>query len=264
MGAQRAVAFAALDLASGADAQDRFGSTINDVVLAVCSGALRAHLPAHGQDTEARWWRSCRSRCAATRGRTPPGNHLSAMFVPLSNDKKTPLERLRTVTAASAAGKGQERAVGYGPMATRLTEAVPPALVKPMVQLGVRSGVLRRLRPGNLMISNVPGPDFPLYFAGMELRAVYPLGPVIDGVALNITVQSYCGSLFVGINASARRRARPAGPDAGDGGRAVAPVPDGGGGGGARNGPPGPGWPPDRTRCRRPGAIRRMGTPTRL
>jgi diacylglycerol O-acyltransferase / wax synthase len=129
------------------------------------------------------------------------GNHLSAMFVPLANDKKTPLERLRTVTAASATCKGQERAVGYGPMATRLTEAVPPAVVKPMIQLGVRSGVLRKLRPGNLMVSNVPGPDFPLYFAGMELCAVYPLGPVIDGVALNITVQSYRESLFVGINA---------------------------------------------------------------
>ena len=54
------------------------------------------------------------------------------------------------------------------------------------------------------MVSNVPGPDFPLYFAGMELRAVYPLGPVVDGVALNITVQSYRESLFVGINACAR------------------------------------------------------------
>ena len=53
------------------------------------------------------------------------------------------------------------------------------------------------------MVSNVPGPDFPLYFAGMELRAVYPLGPVIDGVALNVTVQSYRESLFVGINACA-------------------------------------------------------------
>jgi diacylglycerol O-acyltransferase / wax synthase len=88
-------------------------------------------------------------------------------------------------------------------MATRVAEAIPPALAKPVIQLGVRSGVLRRLRAGNLMISNVPGPEFPLYFAGMELRAVYPLGPVVDGVALNITVQSYRESLYVGINASA-------------------------------------------------------------
>ena len=55
------------------------------------------------------------------------------------------------------------------------------------------------------MISNVPGPDFPLYFAGMELRAVYPLGPVMHGVApINITVQSYLDSLFVGINAASK------------------------------------------------------------
>ena len=64
-------------------------------------------------------------------------------------------------------------------------------------------GVVRRLRAGNLMISNVPGPTFPLYFAGMRMEAVHPLGPVIDGVALNITVQSYRDSLFVGMNACA-------------------------------------------------------------
>jgi WS/DGAT/MGAT family acyltransferase len=203
VGADRAVSFTALDLEQVRMLKTRFGSTINDVVLAVCSGALRSHLLAHGLDTESPLVAVVP---VSVRGDTTGdklGNHLSAMFVPLSNDKKTPLERLRTVTAASAASKGQERAVGYGPMATHLTEAVPPAVVKPMVQLGVRSGMLRKLRPGNLMISNVPGPDVSLYFAGMELRAVYPLGPVIDGVALNITVQSYCESLFVGVNASA-------------------------------------------------------------
>jgi diacylglycerol O-acyltransferase len=203
VGADRAVSFATLDLEQVRMLKTRFGSTINDVVLAVCSGALRAHLVAHGQDTESPLVAVVP---VSVRGDTTGdklGNHLSAMFVPLSNDKKTPLERLRTVTAASATSKGQERAVGYGPMATSLTDAVPPAVVKPMVQLGVRSGMLRKLRPGNLMISNVPGPDISLYFAGMELRAVYPFGPVIDGVALNITVQSYCESLFVGVNASA-------------------------------------------------------------
>jgi hypothetical protein len=88
-------------------------------------------------------------------------------------------------------------------MASLLADAIPPALARPVIQLGVRSGILRRLRPGNLMISNVPGPDFPLYYAGMQLRAVYPLGPVVDGVSLNITVQSYIDTLYVGINACA-------------------------------------------------------------
>jgi diacylglycerol O-acyltransferase / wax synthase len=203
VGARREVRFAVLDLADVRRLKERFGSTINDVVLAVCSGALRTHLTANGEDPDG-------PLVAVVPVSVRPedseaaGNQLSAMFVTLANDRKTPLERLRTVTEASASSKGQERAVGYGPMATRMAEAIPPALAKPMVQLGVRSGVLRKVRAGNLMISNVPGPSFPLYFAGMEMRAVYPLGPVMDGVsAINITVQSYLDSLFVGINASA-------------------------------------------------------------
>ena len=204
VGARRAVALAKLDMAEVRALKGRFGSTINDVVLAVCSGALRTHLAAHGEDVESPLVAVVP---VSVRGKSSDaavlGNQLSAMFVPLSNDRKTPLERLRTVTAASASCKGQERAVGYGPMASLLADAVPPAVSRPVIQLGVRSGVLRKLRPANLMISNVPGPDFPLYFAGMELRAVHPLGPVVDGVALNVTVQSYRDSLFVGINACA-------------------------------------------------------------
>jgi diacylglycerol O-acyltransferase len=88
-------------------------------------------------------------------------------------------------------------------MTSALSEAVPPVVARPLIRLGLQLGALRRLRPGNLMISNLPGPDFPLYFGGMRMEAAYPLGPVVDGVALNITVQSYLGSVFVGINAAA-------------------------------------------------------------
>jgi len=201
--APRAVSFAELAMADVRTLKGRYGSTINDVVLAVCSGALRTHLSQHDQETDSPLVAVVPVSVRGDIDADATGNQLSAMFVPLANDRQTPLERLRTVTAASASCKIQERAVGYGPMATLVADAIPPALAKPMIQLGVRSGVLRRLRAGNLMISNVPGPAFPLYFAGMELRAVYPLGPVVDGVALNITVQSYRDSLLVGINACA-------------------------------------------------------------
>ncbi len=125
VGADRAVSFAELDMAKVRALKNRFGSTINDVVLAVCSGALRSHLAAHDQDVESPLVAVVPVSVRGDTEAAALGNHLSAMFVPLSNDKKTPLERLRTVTAASASCKGQERAVGYGPMATRLTEAVP-------------------------------------------------------------------------------------------------------------------------------------------
>jgi WS/DGAT/MGAT family acyltransferase len=211
VGPRRQVAFADLDLAEVRALKDRFGATINDVILAVCSGALRHHLLAQGEDSDSPLVAvipvSVRDEPNAdgSGGSRPAalGNRLSAMFVPLSNDKKTALERLRTMMAVSASAKGQERAAGFGTMASLLADAIPPAVSRPVVQLGVRAGLVRRLRAGNLMISNVPGPDFPLYFAGMRLQNLYPLGPVVDGVALNITVQSYLGSLFVGINASA-------------------------------------------------------------
>ena len=205
VGARREVRFAVLDMNEVRQLKERFGFTVNDVVLAVCSGALRVHLAAHGEDPDSPLVAVVPVSVRPEVADDAVGNQLSAMFVTLANDRKTPLERLRTVTDASASCKGQERAVGYGPMATRVAEAIPPALARPMIQLGVRSGILRKVRAGNLMISNVPGPNFPLYFAGMELRAVYPLGPVMDGVApINITVQSYLDSLFVGINASAK------------------------------------------------------------
>ena len=173
------------------------------MVLAVCSGALRTHLAEHDQDTDDPLVAVVPVSVRGVPDDEPVGNRLSAMFVPLSNDRDRPLDRLRAIVSTSASAKAQERAVGYGPMAAAVSEAFPPALVRPVIRLGLQWGALRRLRAGNLMISNVPGPDFPLYFAGMRMVAAYPLGPVIDGVALNITVQSYRDSLFVGINAGA-------------------------------------------------------------
>jgi diacylglycerol O-acyltransferase / wax synthase len=208
VGPRREVAFAQLNLREVRGLCERFGVKVNDIVLAVCSGALRSHLSGHGEDVDRPLTAvvpvSTRPRSETEGIGRDVGNQLSAMFVPLSNDRQTPLERLRTVAAASASCKGQELAAGFGPAIALVTDAVPPAIAWPAVQLGVRSGVVRRARAANLMVSNVPGPDFSLYFAGMRLESVYPLGPVIDGIALNITVQGYEDSLFVGANASAR------------------------------------------------------------
>jgi len=216
VGAGRSVAFAALNLGNVRAVKERFEVTLNDVVLAVCSGALRAHLAEPARDRDLPRTSTSTSAEAASslvavvpvsvRGRPAQGdlgNRLSAMFVPLCNDRLQPSERLRDIAATTSSAKAQERAVGYGPMAAALSEAIPPALARPMIQFGIQHGALRRLRAGNLLVSNVPGPDVPLYFAGMRMEAAYPLGPVVDGVALNITVQTYRDALFVGLNACA-------------------------------------------------------------
>ena len=194
-------------------------------------GALRAHLAAHGQDADSPLVAvvpvSVRRDDGPTTRRATSSRPCSSRS---PTTGKTPLERLRTVTAASASCKGQERAVGYGPMATLVAEAIPPALAKPVIQLGVRSGILRKVRAGNLMISNVPGPGLPaLLRRAWSCARCYPLGPVMDGVALNITVQSYRDSLFVGINACAAAVPDLAGLARAMEDELLAPEPDGGG-----------------------------------
>jgi diacylglycerol O-acyltransferase len=201
VGADRTVSFAELPLEQITAVKRHFGATLNDVVLAVSSGALRAHLQAHGEPSESPLVAVVPVSVRGLHGRDELGNRLSAMFVPLANDRDCPVARLAAVREASVSTKAQEKAVGYGPLAAAVSEAVPPLLAIPALRLGNEMGVVRRLRAGNLMVSNVPGPRFPLYFAGMKMEALHPLGPVIDGVALNITVQSYLDSVFVGINA---------------------------------------------------------------
>jgi diacylglycerol O-acyltransferase len=199
--ASRTVSFAEASLDEILALKDRMDVTLNDVVLAACSGAMRTYLSDHGCENAHSLVAVVPVSVRTDGEHDALGNRLSAMFVPLASDREQPLDRLQSVAAACDSAKVQERSVGYGAMASAVSEAIPPALASPALRLGAQLGAVRRLRPGNLLISNVPGPRIPLYFAGMCLEAVYPIGPVVDGVALNITVQTYRDSLFVGLNA---------------------------------------------------------------
>jgi diacylglycerol O-acyltransferase / wax synthase len=201
MTACRQVAFAETNLSEVLALKERLGVTLNDIVLAACSGAMRAYLASHDRETTPPLVAVVPVSVRAASDQGTLGNRLSAMFVPLATDRADRRDRLDTMAAACDSAKAQERAVGYGALASAVSEALPPALAERALRLGAQLGAVRRLRPANLVISNVPGPTVPLYFAGMRMEAVYPIGPVVDGVALNITVQSYRDSLFVGLNA---------------------------------------------------------------
>ena len=201
IGPSRAVALAQVSLRDVLALRDLLGVTVNDIAMALCSGALHSYLADHDQDRADSLVALVPVSVRQEDERDGLGNRLSAMFVPLASDRQSPLDRLQGVATACRAAKTQERAVGYGALASAVSDAVPPVLARPALRLGARLGAVRKLRPANLVVSNVPGPDVPLFFAGMQLRAVYPIGPVVDGVSLNITVQSYLDSLFVGINA---------------------------------------------------------------
>jgi len=178
------------------------GATVNDVILAVCAGALRHYLDERGDLPAEPLVAACPVdvRTDDQRGRT--GNRVSAMFTRLPTDIADPVERLRAAHRAASAAK-DEHARFDADALQQWAELVDPNLSAWMFDLYSRTSSASRHRPPvNLVVSNLPGPAFPLYLAGAELVRAYPLGQIIEGVGLNITVMSYRSGVDLGFLAA--------------------------------------------------------------
>jgi len=202
-GPERRVAVVGLPLQEVRAVRDRFGVTVNDVVLALCAGALRSWLAGRGEasdgDLVALVPASVRS--AADAGTT--GNRVSPMLVSLATTVADPVERLQAVAASARSAKARERDVGTAPLA-EWAELAPPILVAGAAQLASALRLADLVPPTfNVSVSNVAGPPLPLYLAGARVVAAYPLAPVTDGSTLNVTVLSYDGTLGFGLVADA-------------------------------------------------------------
>lgn len=169
------------------------GCTINDIVLAVCGGALRRFLDDSGDLPEA-------SLTAGIPVSVRPkddegsGNAITFIIASLGTDIEDPLERLAAVRASVQAAKEHVRSL---PRAAMMQYTI--ALMGPTI-LSLLSGLGGRTRPVfNITISNVPGPDKPLYFRGAELLGTFPVSIVTHGQALNITCHSYAGKMAFGF-----------------------------------------------------------------
>jgi WS/DGAT/MGAT family acyltransferase len=178
------------------------GATVNDVVLAVCAGALRRFLGGRGDLPEEPLVAACPVdvRTEDQRGRSD--NRVSAMFTRLPTDVSDPLDRLRAAHRAARAAK-DEHALFDADLLQQWTEVLDPNLSSWFIDLYTSTSATRRHRPPvNLVVSNVAGPPFPLYLAGAELVRAYPLGQLLEGVGLNITVMSYRDAIDVGFLAA--------------------------------------------------------------
>jgi diacylglycerol O-acyltransferase len=196
---RRSVALTAIGLDDVKRLKNATGTTVNDVVLAVCTGALRTFLLA-GDELPDRPLVAVVPVSVTTEVPSQKGsNQLSSMFVQLPVDLEDPLERLRAIHDGTKGAKEEHNALGDD-MLLSWAEHSTPNVFAGAARLYSRMRLSDRHRPiANLVISNVPGPDFPLYFGGAELEAGFPLGPVIDGMGLNITIMSYRGVLYWGI-----------------------------------------------------------------
>jgi WS/DGAT/MGAT family acyltransferase len=201
---RRRVAFAAASLDDVKRLKNQMGTTVNDVILAVAAGALRQYLLAGDELPEIPLVSvvpvSVTPDVAAMKG----SNKVSAMFVALPTHIADPLERLRTVREDTKEAKEEHKALGASTLQD-WAEHATPNLFALAARLYTGTGLAGRHRPiANLVISNVPGPNFPLYMGGAEMIAGFPLGPVMDGMGLNVTIMSYRGVLYWGLVADAR------------------------------------------------------------
>jgi diacylglycerol O-acyltransferase len=177
------------------------GSTVNDVVLAICGGGLRKYLLRHGELPEEPLvaWVPINARRRADFGSGNPGNHLTSMTVPIYTDIDDPIERLELVLAATKKSKAAKAGVSARVM-TDLSQHVPAATQVLAGRLVLRTGAAARLC--NLFISNVPGPQVPLYMNGAEQVGFHGMAPLVNGMGLFIATPSYNGQISFSVTST--------------------------------------------------------------
>jgi WS/DGAT/MGAT family acyltransferase len=195
---RRMASFAALSLDDARAVKDAAGVKLNDVVLAVVARALRDYLQARDALPDRL---VAGVPVNAGEGDTVGTNTLATMLVALPMEAMDGVELLRAVHAATVAAKAFTGAVGSTAIA-ELADVTPPAALS-VVNWLTRTLGLASVQPTllNLVVSNVMGPPIPLYLAGAQVDAIYPLGPLLPGAGMNITVLSNLDRLDVGVMA---------------------------------------------------------------
>ena len=171
------------------------GGTLNDVVLATVSGALRTFFTQRGLDPDELDIRAMvpvSVRSGDERGHL--GNRVTQLTAPLPTKLADPVERLHAVRETTAGLKESRQALG-GEVLTAISDWTVPNLLVQAVRLASRS------RPYNLIVTNVPGPQIPLYLEGAPMRTSYPVVPLFENLALVVGLFSYNGGLYWGFNA---------------------------------------------------------------
>ncbi|MGI8460069.1 MAG: WS/DGAT/MGAT family O-acyltransferase [Solirubrobacterales bacterium] len=195
----RRFSFGQLSLAAVKAVKNEHGCTVNDVVVAICAGAVRRWLIEHGELPNEPLVAQIPVSVRSDDQQGTYGNRIMLMSAPIFTNEEDPLKRLQLTHVALAAMKQRHRALP----AELLQDAnnfIPPAVFARAARATFALTASSRGRPNwNLVISNVPGPQLPLYCAGARLDANYPVSVITDGMGLNITVMSYCGNMDFGI-----------------------------------------------------------------
>ncbi len=181
------------ELAEYKEVKDALGGTVNDVVLTVVSGALARWLHSRGVRTEGLEMRALVPVSIRTEGqRYTLGNHLTAMRGPLPVYISDPVARLRFIRQAMDGLKESKQAVGAATLA-RVNNLAPPTILAQASRLNFSTRLF------NLLVTNIPGPQFPLYVLGRKLEDLFPVAFLPEDHALAVAIMSYEGGIDYGL-----------------------------------------------------------------
>jgi len=177
------------------------GSTINDVILAICGGGLRRYLQQHDElpDEPLVAWVPINARQAKVSDPDAPGNNVSSMTAPIYSNVEDPVERLTRIHRATQQSKAAKSGVSARLM-TDLSKHVPASTQVIASRLVLRAGMKTRMC--NLFVSNVPGPQVPLYMNGALQVGSYGLAPLANGMGLFIATPSYNGQVTFNVTST--------------------------------------------------------------
>jgi WS/DGAT/MGAT family acyltransferase len=195
----RRFAFTTIPLEEARNVRRAHGCTFNDVVMALCSGAIRRYLIEHDALPTEPLIAMVPVSVRTGNETELYQNRVSGVLANLATDEADPVKRLRAVSRSMTSAKKDLAAIPAEALQD-FTQFAPPAVAARAMRMYSRLRIADRMNPPfNLIISNVPGPSAPLYSAGARLEHFYPVSAVADGQGLNMTVQSYNGNLDFGF-----------------------------------------------------------------
>lgn len=196
---QRSVAFARVPLDRVKEIKNAYGATVNDVLMATCALAMRRYLEGCKDLPDEPLVTACPVSVRTEDQRGEQNNRLSVMFTKLHTDIADPVACLLATQRTASAAKTEHELIGPYTLGA-WAELADPMAARVASTIYSNANLAARHRPAlSFILSNIPGPPFPVYLAGAEMERAYPMGPVLEGAGLNVTMLSYRDSVDFGF-----------------------------------------------------------------